>query len=86
MIRLSFSILIITVLFIYGSGQQRNQRNKKCRQIDDDFDNHADAAARCGAHRPMNHNHGFTRSHWMPPSGECLRRFAPAAAMVNDFK
>ena len=27
----------------------------------------------------------FTRSHWMPPSGKCLRRIAPAAAMVNEF-
>jgi hypothetical protein len=28
---------------------------------------------------------GFTGSHWMPPSGKCLRRIAPAAATVNDF-
>ena len=33
----------------------------------------------------MEHIQGFTRSHWMPPSGECLRRIAPAAAMVNEF-
>jgi hypothetical protein len=38
------------------------------------------------AHRPMEHIQGFTRSHWMPPSGECLRRIAPAAVMVNDFE
>ncbi len=38
------------------------------------------------AHRPMEHIQGFTRSHWMPPSGECLRRIAPAAAMVDDFE
>jgi hypothetical protein len=30
--------------------------------------------------------HGDTRSHWMPPSGECLRRIAPTAAMVDEFK
>ena len=29
--------------------------NKKCRQIDDDFDGHGDAAVRRGAHRPMEH-------------------------------
>jgi hypothetical protein len=29
-------------------------------------------------------NNGFTRSHWMQPSGECLRRIAPAA-MVDEF-
>jgi len=33
----------------------------------------------------MEHIQGFTQSHWMPPSGECLRRIAPAAAMVNEF-
>ena len=59
--------------------------NKKCRQIDDDFDGHGDAAVRREAHRPMEHIQGFTRSHWMPPSGECLRRIAPAAAMVDEF-
>ena len=29
---------------------------------------------------------GFTRSHWTPPSGECLRPIAPSAAMVDDFE
>jgi hypothetical protein len=43
------------------------------------------AAVRSGAHRPMEHIQGFTRSHWMPPSGVCLRRIAPAAAMVDEF-
>jgi hypothetical protein len=33
----------------------------------------------------MEHVQGFTGSHWMPPSGTCLRRIAPAAAMVNEF-
>jgi hypothetical protein len=28
---------------------------------------------------------GFIRSHWMPPSGECLHQSATAAAMVDDF-
>jgi len=74
------------VLFIYDSGQLRNRRDKKCRQIDDDIDNHAHAAVRCGAQRPMKHNQGFTGSQWMPPSGECLHRIAAAAAMVDDFK
>jgi hypothetical protein len=31
----------------------------------------------------MEHVQGFTGSHWMPPSGKCLRRIAPAAAVVN---
>ena len=46
---------------------------------------HADAAVRCGSHCPMKHNQGFTRSQWMPPSGECLHRIAKAAAIVDDF-
>jgi len=33
----------------------------------------------------MKHVQGFTRSNWMPPSGECLRRIAPAAVMVDKF-
>jgi hypothetical protein len=33
----------------------------------------------------MDHIRGFTRSHWMQPSGECLHRIAPAAAMVDEF-
>jgi hypothetical protein len=56
--------------------QQRNQSDKKCRQIDDDFDDHADAAVRHGAHRPMKYIQGFTLSHWMPPSGECSHQIA----------
>jgi hypothetical protein len=34
----------------------------------------------------MEHIRGFIRSHWMQPSGECLRRIAPAAAMVDKFE
>ena len=74
------------MLFSYGSGQQRINDNEKCRQIARDFDCHADAAVQCGAHRPMEHIRGFIRSHWMQPSGECLRRIAPAAAMVDKFE
>jgi hypothetical protein len=58
---------------------------QKCRQIGDNFDSHGDAAVQRGAHRPMKHIQGFTRSHWMPPLGECLRRIAPAATMVNEL-
>ena len=32
----------------------------------------------------MEHVQGFIRSHWMPPSGVCLRRIAPLAAMVDE--
>ena len=33
----------------------------------------------------MEHVQGFTGSHWMLPSGKCLRRIAPAATMGNEF-
>jgi hypothetical protein len=33
----------------------------------------------------MEHIPGFTQSHWMLPSVECLRSIAPAATMVNEF-
>ena len=73
------------MLFSY-SGQQRIGDNKKCRRIAGDFDCHADAAVRRGPHRPIEHIQGFTRSHWMLPSGKCLRCIAPAAAMVDEFE
>ncbi len=73
------------MLFSYGSGWQEIDGNKKCRQISGDFDCHGDAAVRHGAHRPIEHDQGFTGSHWMPPLGECLCRIAPAASIVNEF-
>jgi hypothetical protein len=78
-------ILIITMLFSYGGGRQRINSNKKCRQIDGNFDCHGYAGVRLGAHRPIEHVQGFTRSHWMPPLVKCLHCIAPAAAMVNEF-
>jgi hypothetical protein len=54
-------------------------------QIAGDFDGHADVAVQCGMHRPMEYIPGFTRSHWMMPSGECLHRIAPAAPKGHRF-
>jgi len=73
------------MLFSYVGRQRRIGDNKKCRQIAGDFDSHADAAVRCGAIRLMEHIPGFTRSHWMPPSGKCRSCIAPAAPMVSKF-
>ena len=75
------------MLFSYVSGQQRISNNKKCRQIAGNFDCHVDAAVRRGAHCPIEHIQGFTRSHWMPPLGECLClcRTTLVAAMVDEF-
>jgi hypothetical protein len=47
--------LNITMLFIHGSGQQRINDNKKCRQIAGDFDGHGNAAVQREAHCPMEH-------------------------------
>jgi hypothetical protein len=59
--------------------------NKKCKQIAGNFESHANAAVRCEVHCLMEHIPDFTRSHWMPPSGKCLHRIAPAAAKVINF-
>ena len=63
-------------------GQQWNRRDKECRQIAGHFDGHCNAAVRCYPHRHMEHIQGYTGSHWMMPSGKCLRCIAPVATMV----
>ena len=80
-----YCILIISWSLGYSCGQQQNRRDKKCRQIDDNFDNHADVVVRCGVLRSINHNQGFTRNQWMLPLGKCSHCIAAAAAMVDDF-
>jgi hypothetical protein len=61
--------------------------DEKFRESAGDFDHHADADATvwCRVHCPMEHILGFTRSHWMPPLGKCLRRIAQAAAVVDKY-
>jgi hypothetical protein len=44
------------------------------------------AAVQRGVYCPMEHIRGFTRRLWMPPSAECLRRIALAAAVVKEFE
>jgi len=73
------------MIFSSHYGQQQNGKKKKGRRIISDFDCHVDGAVRRGAQHPIKHNQGFLRSHWMPPSGECLCRIAPAAAIVDKF-
>ena len=73
------------MLFRYCCGRQWNRRRQKWRRIAGNFDCHGDAAVRRGAHHPIEHVQGFTGSRWMALSGECLRRIAPAATMVNEF-
>jgi hypothetical protein len=78
---------IVTITWALSTVVGNNGINddEKCRESAGDFDHHADAAVQCGAHRPMEHIPGFTTSHWMPPLGKCLRRIAPAAAMVDEY-
>ena len=59
--------------------------DKKCTSNAGKFDHHADVAVLCDARRPIEHFQGFTRSHCMSPLGKCLRRFAPAAAIVDEI-
>ena len=72
--------------FSYGYGQQQIGDNKNASKLLQIYC-HADVAIQHGAHRLIEHIQGFTWSHWMPPSGECLCRIAPApaAAMVDEF-
>jgi hypothetical protein len=67
-------------------GNNELTATKNCRQMDGNFDCHGNVAVRCGVHRQMEHIQGFTRSHWMPPSGKRLRRIALAAAMVKEYE
>jgi hypothetical protein len=59
---------------------------KKCRRIDNNFNRPTVGAMWRDAHCLMERIRGFMQSHQKPPSGECPRRIAPAAAMVDDFK
>jgi hypothetical protein len=58
----------------------------KFRQIAGNFGCHGNAAVRRRAHRPIEHIEGFTRSHWMLPSINCLCCIAPSATMVDQFE
>ena len=72
------------MLFSDGYGQpQQIGYNKKCRQIAGNLNCHTDASVQRGAHRPIQHVQGFTLSHWMPPSGECLHLIAPLNAVIG---
>ena len=46
---------------------------------------HDDAPGQCGVHCPMEHIQGFTRSHWKPPLGGCLRHIATEADIGINF-
>jgi len=55
----------------------------KCTSVAGHFDGHGGAPVWYGAHRLMQHDQGFTGSHWMPPSGNYSLRIALAAARAT---
>ena len=71
---------------VVGNNELTTTQNAGKLQIAGNFDCNLNAAVRRGAHCPMEHIYGFTRSCWIPPSSECLRLIAPAAAMVDKFE
>jgi hypothetical protein len=74
--------MTVTRLLATVMGDNKINDAKICRKIAVNFDHHGDALAQSRVHHPMKHIKGFTRSHWMLPSGKCLRCSTPAAAMV----
>jgi hypothetical protein len=58
----------------------------KCTLSTGRFDGHGGPPVQYEVHCPMQHVQGYSRSHWMPPSGNCLLRIAPAAAMATANK
>jgi hypothetical protein len=66
-------------------GDKKIKDNTNFRQIAGNSKSHVDAAVRHRAHCSMEHIQGYTRSHWMLPSGKCLRRIALPDAMVDEF-
>ena len=58
----------------------------KCTSVPGHSDGHGGALMRYGAHCPMQHDRGFTRSHWMPPPGDYSLRIASAAARATANK
>jgi hypothetical protein len=55
----------------------------KCTSAVGHFDGHGGAPVRYEAHCPMQHDQGFTGSHWTPPSGDYLLHIASAAARAT---
>ena len=49
------------------------------------FYDHEDVPVQHGAHHPMEHNQGFTWSHWTSPSEDYMRRITPACPSWSGF-
>jgi hypothetical protein len=55
----------------------------KCTSSTGRFDGRGGAPEQYRRHCPMWHVQGYSRSHWMLPSGNYLLRIAPAAARAT---
>jgi hypothetical protein len=55
----------------------------ECTLFAGHFDGHGGAPEQYRQHRPMRHVQGYSRSHWMLPSGDYSLRIAPAAARAT---
>jgi hypothetical protein len=77
--------MTITWLLAMLMGDNKINDEKKCRKIAGNFDHHGDVMVQSRVHHPIEHINGFTRSHWIPPSGECLPHITLAATMFGNF-
>ncbi len=59
-----------------------SNQNNECTSVAVHFDGHGGVPVQYEAHRWMQHDQGFTGSHWTPPSGDYSLRIAPSAARV----
>jgi hypothetical protein len=55
----------------------------ECTSVTGNFYGHGGVPMRYGAYCLMQHDQGFTGSHWTPPSGDYSLRISPAAARVT---
>jgi hypothetical protein len=58
----------------------------ECTSVAGHFDGHTDALKQYRVHSPMQHDQGYTKSHWTPPLGNYLLRITPAATRATANK
>ena len=58
----------------------------ECPSVAGHLDSHGDALKQYMQHRPMQHVHGYTGSHWMLPSGDYSLRTASVATRATANK
>jgi hypothetical protein len=61
----------------------KSPMTNKCTSSAGRFDGHDDVPEQIRRHHLMRHVQGYSKSHWMPPSGEYSLRIAPAATRAT---